>query len=387
MVTAIEPFEVAIAPERVDDMRRRIESCSWPGDFGNADWRYGVGQDWLVDMTRYWARDFDWEAQQAAMNRLPQFRAEIDGIPIHFVHLKSGRPDAIPLILTHGWPWTFWDWHRLIEPLASGSGEGPAFDIVVPSLPGVAFSSPLTTAGIGIRRIAEIWVELMGALGYDRFAAAGGDWGAGITAELGHAHADRLIAAHVSLLMLPGLNPATIGPDDFAEDEQWMLARAFDRLPTITSHVAVQSADPQTLAYALADSPVGTAAWLWERRRNWSDCDGDVLNAFDRDFLCTTASLYWLTNTIGSSMRIYAEMFRGFGLEMDWPTVNDAEQVISVPFGVAIAPAEVAFLPRALVEKKTNVQRWQKVAAGGHFLPAEQPEILIDEYRSFFGAV
>lgn len=380
----VRPFTIAIAPERVDDMRRRIEQASWPGDFGNDDWRYGVNQDWLVDMTRYWARDFDWDAQQAAMNRLPQFQTEIDGIPLHFVHLKSGRPDAIPIILTHGWPWTFWDWHRLIEPLVAGGAEGPAFDVVVPSLPGVAFSAPLKTTGIGVRRIGQLWVKLMAALGYDRFAAAGGDWGAAVTAELAHAHRDHIIAAHVSLLMLPGVNPATITPDAFAKDEQWMVARAFEALPTITSHVAVQSADPQTLAYALADSPIGTAAWLWERRRNWSDCDGDVLNAYDRDFLCATASLYWLTNTIGSSMRIYAEQFPGFGFEMDWPAVNDAERVIDVPFGVAVAPRELAFLPRELVARKTNLRHWRRVEAGGHFLPAEQPDILIEEYRTFF---
>ncbi|WP_066770995.1 epoxide hydrolase family protein [Croceicoccus mobilis] len=381
------PFEIAIAPERVDDMRRRIEGASWPGDFGNDDWRYGVNQDWLSDMARYWARDFDWEAQQAKMNRLPQFIADIDGISIHFVHLKSGRPDAIPLILTHGWPWTFWDWHALIEPLVTGERDGPAFDVVVPSLPGVCFSAPLATTGIGLRRIGQLWVKLMAMLGYDRFAAAGGDWGAGVTAELGHAHAEHIIAAHVSLMMLPGLNPATIGPDAFAEDEQWMLARAFEALPTITSHVAVQSADPQTLAYALADSPIGTAAWLWERRRNWSDCDGDVLNAYSRDFLCTTASLYWLTNTIGSSMRIYAEQFKGFGLEIDWPVLNDAAKTIPVPFGVAIAPREVAFLPRAIVAEKTDLRRWQRVPAGGHFLPAEQPGIVLEEYRAFFSSL
>ena len=387
VVSAPERFVANIAPEGVEEMRRRIAGTSWPGDFGNDDWRYGVNQDWLADLASYWARDYDWEAQQAAMNRLPQFRVEIDGIPIHFVHLKSGRPGAVPLILTHGWPWTFWDWHRLIEPLANGDGDGPCFDVVVPSLPGVAFSSPLTTAGIGIRRIGQLWTKLMAILGYDRFAAAGGDWGAAVTAELGHAHPDHVIGAHVSLLMLPGVNPATIGPEAFAADEQWMPARAMEVLPTITSHVAVHSADPQTLAYALADSPVGTAAWLWERRRNWSDCNGDVLQAFDRDFLCTTASLYWLTNTIGSSMRIYAEQFRGFGLELDWPLVNDAAKTIGVPFGVAIAPREVTFLPRALVAERTDLRRWQQVAAGGHFLPAEQPDILIDEYRAFFAAL
>lgn len=381
----IEPFTIAIPDDRLEDMRRRIRATSWPGDFGNAEWRYGVEQGWLRDMVRYWADDFDWRAQEAEMNRLPHFRTEIDGIPIHFIHMKSGRPDAIPLILTHGWPWTFWDWRHVIEPLAKG-GEGmPAFDVVAPSLPGVAFSAPLRQAGVNVRKIARLWAALMAELGYDRFAAAGGDWGGGITVELGHAHADRVSAIYLSLVMLPGVDPGAVSPDDFAPDEQWMLARTIETLPTIVSHLAVQSSDPQTLAYALADSPVGTAAWLWERRRNSSDCDGDVESLYGRDFLCATASLYWLTNTIGSSMRIYKEQFTGMGFGMDWPVLHDREPRIPVPTGVGVARREVAFLPRALVARHTDLRRWRIIDRGGHFLPAENPDALIDEYRAFFG--
>ena len=238
-----------------------------------------------------------------------------------------------------------------------------------------------------MRRIGALWAELMTALGYDRFAAAGGDIGAAVSAELGHSYAERIIGVHQALLMLPGVQPSALTPADFADDEQWMLARSFEALPTITSHVAVHSADPQTLAYGLADSPVGTAAWLWERRRNWSDCSGDVLQAFDRDFLCTNASLYWLTNTIGSSLRIYAEHFSGPGMSFDWPTVRDGEKVVPVPTGVALAPKELAFLPRRLVEAKTDLRRWQRLPAGGHFLPAEQPALLLNEYRQFFASL
>lgn len=380
----IEQFRIAIPDQRLDDMRARLKSASWPGDFGNEQWRYGVEQGWLQDMVRYWTEDYDWRAQEAEINRFPHFRTTIDGVPIHFIHVKSGKPDAIPLILTHGWPWTFWDWNALIEPLVAGGDGVPSFDIVVPSLPGVAFSAPLQTAGIGLRRIAAMWVELMERLGYERFAAAGGDWGGGVTAELGHAHADRLIAIYMSLVLLPGLDPSSISPEDFAPDEAWMLERTMDRLPTIVSHVSVQSSDPQTLAYALADSPVGTAAWLWERRRNWSDCNDDVLAAYDRDFLCTTASIYWLTNTIGSSLRIYKEMFTGMGFAMDWPLAHDGSPPIPVPTGVGVARKDVAFVPRAIVERHTNLQRWQVIDEGGHFLPAERPQTLVDEYRTFF---
>ncbi len=386
-----EKFKIEIPQARIDDLRNRLLATSWPGDFGNEDWHYGVEQGWLKDMVAYWATEFDWRAQEARMNALPQYRVVIDGIPIHFMHIKSGRPDAIPLILTHGWPWTFWDWHDLAQNLANGDSDGPAFDIVVPSLPGVAFSSPLTTTGVNPRVIAQLWVKLMvEVLGYPRFAAAGGDWGSAVTSELGHAHPDRILAIHLSTLLLPGFDPTRVGPQDFAADEQWMLPRIMEAIPLITSHFVVHASDPQTLAYALADSPVGTAAWLWERRRAWSDCGGDIVGLHGRDFLCTLASLYWLTNTIGSSLRIYKEQFGNpsAGFEATgWPLLHDGMPSVTVPTGVAVAPSEVVLLPRKVVAEQVNLQRWKILPAGGHFLPAEQPGLLADEYRAFFGGL
>lgn len=382
-------FRIEIPEKRVDELRRRLIETSWPGDFGNDDWRYGVEQEWLRDMVEYWANDFDWRAQEAQMNALPQFRVVIDGMPIHFMHIRSGRKGAVPLILTHGWPWSFWDWRDLAQNLAS-SNAGPAFDIVVPSLPGVAFSSPLTKTGMNPREIAKIWVKLMvDVLGYERFAAAGGDWGSAVTAELGHAHSERILAIHLCTPLLPGFDPTKVGVKDFAPDEQWMLARIGESIPLITSHFMVHATDPQTLAYALADSPVGTAAWLWERRRAWSDCDGDVVALHGRDFLCTLASLYWLTNTIGSSLRIYKEQFANpsAGFEATgWPLLHDNKPSVPVPTGFAVAPKEVVLLPRAIVAERVNLKRWQLLPRGGHFLPAEAPDLLADEYRTFFGA-
>lgn len=381
-----EPFRIAIPQERLDEMNRRLRSIEWPGDFGNEDWSYGVEQEWLRDMAAYWADAFDWRAQEEAMNAFPHFRVVIDGVPIHFVHLRSSRPNAIPLILTHGWPWTFWDWGRIIRMVADQPEAGPAFDLVVPSLPGVAFSSPLRTPGLNVRAVAKLWVRLMrDVLGYEKFAAAGGDWGALITAELGHACPEHLLAIHLTLVAFPEVNMLAIDNSDYAPDEAWMLARNAEALGHITSHIAVQAIDPQTLAYGLADSPIGTAAWIWERRRNWSDCDGDLIASHGRDFLCATASLYWLTNTIGTSFRIYKETFNG--MAMDWPRLHDRLPSIPVPTGVAVAPKEVVLMPRATAEREADIRRWQMMARGGHFLPAETPEALLAEYRAYFGEV
>jgi pimeloyl-ACP methyl ester carboxylesterase len=380
-----EQFKVNIPNDRLEEMRFRLKNTSWPGDFGNSRWHYGVEENWLRDMAMYWADEYDWRAQEARMNELPQFRVEIDGTPIHFVHVKSGRRGAIPLILTHGWPWTFWDWADVIAELSKDDG-GRAFDIIVPSLPGVAFSSPLQKTGLNVRAIAALWVRLMkDVLGYEHFAAAGGDWGSYITAELGHAHPEHTLAIHLALVVLPEVSHLSLTPADYAPEEQWMVERNREALPMITSHVAVHSSDPQTLAYALADSPVGTAAWIWERRRAGSDCGGDIIGYQGRDFLCTTASLYWLTNTCGSALRIYREQFSGGGgFEMNWPRLNDNPLVIPVPTGVAVAPKELALLPRALVAARTDLRRWQIMPSGGHFLPSEKPDLLAQEYRTFF---
>lgn len=385
----ITPFRVDIPDSLLDDMRRRLRATRWADDFGNERWTYGVERGWLEGMVRYWAGDYDWRAQEAAINRFAQFRTVIDGVPIHFIHVKGkGAPGVkpLPLILTHGWPWTFWDWKDVIGPLsdpaAHGGDAADAFDVIVPSLPGYGFSEPLRTTGISAPRVADLWVKLMAGLGHEKFAAAGGDWGAIVTAQMGHAHAERLLGIYLTMARLPGVDPGALKASDFAADEQWMWARLQEALPTITSHSAVHIHDPQTLAYALADSPVGTAAWLWERRRAWSDCGGNVESVFDRDFLCTTASIYWLTNTIGTSFRLYNETFtRGWNLQ------HDRKPSIAVPTGFGISPKELRMLPKSWCEARTNLQRWTIFPRGGHFAPSEHPGQVIPEYRAFFRAL
>jgi pimeloyl-ACP methyl ester carboxylesterase len=386
-VTDPTPFHVAIPDAELDDLKRRLRGTRWADDFGNDDWSYGVEGGWLREMVAYWSEEFDWRAQERAINRFPQYRVDIDGVPVHFLHVRGVGPDPTPLVLTHGWPWTFWDYHAVIEPLTDparfGGDPEDAFDVVVPSLPGYGFSTPLRSTGLHPRRIAELWVTLMrDVLGYDRFAAGGGDWGAIITSELGHAHAEHVLGAHLTMATFPGIDLRRLREQPFTEDERWMEARLAETARVTRSHATVHSTDPQTLAYALVDSPVGTAAWLWERRRAWSDCDGDVLAAFDRDFLCTTASIYWLTRTIGTSMRIYHEHFG-----RRWRPLHDRRPAIEAPAGVAVFPKELILLARATAQEQMNLRRWTVMPRGGHFAPAEEPELVVGELRAFFGSL
>lgn len=383
-MTQATPYTIDVPQADLDDLRARLRRTRWPDDLGNADWTYGVERGWLEDMVGYWADGYDWRRHEAAMNAHPNFRVELDGVPVHFLHVRGNGPAPVPLVLTHGWPWTFWDMKDVIGPLADPAAHGgnprDAFDVVVPSLPGFGFSTPLPRTGIDVRTIGRLWVELMRTvLGYDRFGAYGGDWGAIVTAELGHAHARHLIGVELSLPVVPGVNRREIGTDAFAPDERWMVARNAEAERLVRSHVTVHTSDPQTLAYALADSPVGTAAWIWERRRAWGDCGGDITSVFDRDDLVTTASIYWLTCSIASSLRLYYEHFNG-----GWPLTHDRRPTIEAPTAFAVFPKEVALLPRSVAAERTNLRRWTVMPRGGHFAPAEQPDLLVEDLRAFF---
>lgn len=380
------PFKVAIPEQELDDLRARLRRARWAGDFGNSDWRYGVERGWLEDLAGYWARDFDWRAQEDQINSFPQYRVEIDGVPVHYIHVRGAGPSPKPVILTHGWPWTFWDWKDVIGPLADPASHGgdPAdsFDVVVPSLPGSGFSVPLTTTGLGARRIAEIWHTLMTeVLGYQRYGAGGGDWGSIITGEIGHGFPESLSGVWLTLPYVPGVNLRDLTEADFAPDEAWMWARMEEARPTIQSHRTVHQIEPQTIAYALADSPLGTAAWVLGRRRDWSDHDGDVYSVFSKDFLCATASIYWFSGSIASSMRIYHEHFRG-GKPPE--PRHYRRPAIPAPTGFAIFPKELLLLPRGLAAKVTDLRRWQVQPRGGHFGAAEQPGLVVHELREFF---
>ena len=378
------PIDIELDAAVLADLRARLLQTRWPEPVGADSWDYGVPAAWLKDMIRYWAEEWDWHAEAARMNRHAHYQADVLGLPIHFLRAPGNGPDPLPLILTHGWPWSFWDFKDVIGPLSDPGAHGgdptDAFEVIVPSLPGFGFSTPLRRAGVNLATIADAWVSLMrDVCGFDRFAAHGGDWGALVTGQLGHAHADAVVGVHLALSMLPGVDRGAITAADYADDEQWMLQRDAQSLRTITSHVSVHSTDPQTLAYAMADSPAGTAAWIWERRRNWSDCGGDVETAFSRDHLCTTAALYWCTGAFTSAMRLYYEHFNHA-----WPLVHDRRPTVAAPTGFAVFPKDVVHMPRKIAEQHCDLRRWTVMPRGGHFGAAEAPDLMVEELRAFF---
>ena len=380
----MEPHRICIPEEDLEDLLSRLRRTRWADDFGNDAWAYGVERTWLQEMVAYWLDGYDWRAIEAQMNSLPNYRADLDGVPVHFVHVRGKGPDPLPLVVTHGWPWTFWDMRHLIGPLsdpgAHGGDPADSFDLVVPSLPGFGFSAPLRRPGVDVAAIAGLWRRLMvDVLGYGSFGAYGGDWGAMVSAHLGHAYPGEVIGVELSLPVVPGLNRREIAPGDWAAGEQWMLERMAAAERLVRSHLAVHTCDPQTLAYGLADSPVGTAAWLWERRRAWSDCGGDVLSVFSREDLVTNAAIYWLTGTVATSMRLYYEH-----MNKPWPLAHDRSPVIGVPTGYAVFPGDLVFLPERVAAARTDLRRWTVMPRGGHFGPAEQPDLMVAELREFF---
>ncbi len=380
-----ERFAIHVDDTVLDDLRSRLSAIRWPNDPGNEDWRYGTNRAWLEDLVAYWRDGYDWRRQEAAMNRFAHYRVVLDDVPIHFIHRRGVGPNPIPIVLTHGWPWTFWDFGEVIDALADPANHGgdpaDAFDVVVPSLPGYGFSTPLTRTGVTVRTTAALWTRLMhDVLGYEHFGAHGGDWGASVTAQLGHEFPDHLLGVHLSLPVLlrvsyySGLSAEQYGPGE----EGW-FDRMQTRMASAASHVAVHSQDPQTLAYALNDSPVGLASWILERRRLWSDHDGDVYDALSRDFLLTNVMLYWVTGSIGSTMRYYWENWR-----QAVRTVHDRNPAIEVPTAIAVFPNDLVFVPRSVAEIHTNLVRWTEMPRGGHFAAAEEPDLIVEDLRAFF---
>lgn len=385
--SAVTPFTVDVPQDVLDDLDARLRKTRLPVDFANDDWRYGVNGVYLREFLDYWLTGYDWRAHEAAMNRFNHFRTTMDGIPIHFIHERGVGPEPIPLILSHGWPWTFWDFKEVIGPLANPAAHGgdpaDAFDIVVPSLPGYGFSSPLTTAGVSPRATADLWLRLMrDVLGYERFGAQGGDWGAIITAQMGHAFAEHLIGVHLSMPGLPGDVLNRLSADDYGPDEDGWFDRMRTRMRTATSHLALNSNDPQTAAYALNDSPAGLAAWIIERRRNFGDTNGDVESRFSKDDLITTTMIYWVTESFGTAMRFYWE-----NAHDPWQPRHDRHPVVEAPTGIAVFPQELLLIPRAVAARETNLQHWTVMPSGGHYAPAEEPELFLEDVRTFFRAL
>ncbi|MGQ0529704.1 MAG: epoxide hydrolase family protein [Panacagrimonas sp.] len=381
---SITAFKIEIPDSALSDLRERLARTRWPQDFANDHWQYGTRTAYLKELCHYWETQFDWRAAEREMNAFAHFRTTVEGIPIHFIHERGKGPNPKPLILSHGWPWTFWDLkkviRRLSDPAAFGGNAEDAFDVIVPSLPGYGFSTPLTTPGINFWRTADLWVELMAQLGYPKFYAEGGDWGALVTAQLGHKYADRVLGVYMHLMVpLDVFNGGGADASEYAADEQALLARNLNFFAQESGYSAIQMTKPQTIAHALHDSPAGLCSWILEKRRSWSHCNGDVESVFSKDELCTVMTLYWATQSYGTSARYYYECTHN-----PWRPSHDRVPVVESPTGIAVLDHEVANMPRQWRERYYNLKHTSHFTKGGHFAPMEVPESLVDDIRTFF---
>jgi pimeloyl-ACP methyl ester carboxylesterase len=384
----VQPWKVHIPDASIAALNSRLQSTTWADETTTSDWSYGVPGSYLRGLVEYWTDGFDWRAQERKINQYAHFRLQVTpDIPVHFLRAPGKGPNPLPLVLTHGWPWTFWDYSRVIGPLsdpaAYGGDPADAFDVVVPSLPGYPFSTPLRAPDVDAATVADIWITLMvEALGFETFAAAGGDWGSIITADLGARYPQHLTGLYLSFPPIRHVDVSRVTADDYSADEQdWPEWNQKCRA-TMEGHLAVHRNGHQTLAWALSDSPVGLAAWLLERRRNWSDCAGSLDNRYSADFLLTTVSLYWLTNSIGSAMQLYAADHRR-NLRQSSAALTRNPRV-EAPTGIGVFPKDVVRVPRAACERAVNLHRWALLPEGGHFAPAEVPDIYVEELREFF---
>jgi pimeloyl-ACP methyl ester carboxylesterase len=391
----IEPFRIDIPQSVLDDLKQRLARTRWTPDFANDQWTYGANAAYIRELAEHWRTRYDWRAREAMMNAFPQFRTRIDEVPVHFIHARGKGPRPIPLIMNHGWPWTFWDFHKVIGPLSDPAAHGgdptDAFDVVVPSLPGYGFSSPLTRTGYNWWNTADLWVELMARLGYDRFASQGGDWGSFVTAQLGHKHADRMIGVHLHTPAPLGAlaematgrpstpGPADPGPDDYGPEDAGLLAKSAHMMAEEVGYLMIQRTKPQTPSVALNDSPAGLLAWIVEKRRTWGDTHGDVESRFTRDELIDTVMIYWVTETYNTSARYYYE-----AMHNPWRPSHDRVPVVEAPTGIPILPAELTVPTRKWAERYYNLKHWTNLPEGGHFAPMEVPDLMVDDIRAFF---
>lgn len=377
----IEKFAINIPDQVLADLQQRLSGIRWPDELHDAGWDYGSNLAYMKSLVEYWRTGYDWRAHEAALNRLPQFRVSLDGLHVHFIHVRGKGPAPLPLIITHGWPGSFLEMTKILplltDPAANGGNAEDAFDVVVPSLPGYGFSDRPRERGMDPTRIAALWVRLMDELGYARFGAQGGDWGSTVSIALGLNHSKRMIGIHLNYIagrFLLGGSLEQAQSDDGTKDYLQELRGWWDREGGY-SHL--QATRPQTLSYGLNDSPVGLAAWIIEKFRTWSDCGGDVESVFTRDELLTNVMIYWITQTITSSARLYYET-------RERPLRLSPSSRVEPPVAVAMFPGEIAMPPRALAERGLNITRWTAMPKGGHFAAMEQPELLARDIREFF---
>ena len=383
MPASPQPYTVTIDDAVIDDLRRRLDSARLPDQAPGEPWTFGIPVDVVREVLEHWRTTYDWREREARINAWPNFITEAAGERVHFLHVRSPERDATPIVLTHGWPGSFVEFLDVIGPLsdprAYGGDPADAFHVVVPSMPGYGFSGPTVQPGFGAHRVADAIAELMQQLGYERYIAQGGDWGAIVTRRLGEAYADRLLGVHFNMLFA---FPAADDPAAMTGVTEAELARfgaAATRIADGTGYMAIQSTKPQTLAYGLTDSPIGLAAWILEKFQVWSDLDtGGLAATFGWDRLLDNVMAYWLTNTAGSAARLYAESrLQGHSADQPWTGRID------VPTGYANHPFELMQTPRAWADKRYNVVHWVEQERGGHFAAFERPEQFVRDLRAF----
>jgi len=375
---AVRPYRIDVPQAVLDDLKRRLEMTRWPEAIPGTGWDYGADPGYIRELCEYWRTEFDWRTHEAELNRFPGFLAEVDGVDLHFWHVRGERDGALPLLLIHGWPGSIYEFHGLIDRLTNPSrhGGGPedAFDVVVPALPGFGFGGKPRERGWGISRIAAAFDALMTEeLGYDRYGVQGGDWGGIISAKMGSAHAQHVVGVHLNFVF--GQPPAK--PES---DEEKALAAAWAAFQAgETGYSAIQGTKPLSLAAAQADSPAGLAAWVIEKFRAWSDCEGDIESAFSKDTLLTNLMFYWAPNSIASAATIYFEARRD--------PAGFAYPKVEVPTGVAMFPKEPWRALLRWAEPRFNITRFTEMPRGGHFAALEEPVLLVQDIRSFFATV
>jgi len=393
--TSLEPFTIAVPDDDLAELTRRLKATRWARDPRNEDQIYGISTSYLKDLVDYWIDGFDWRAAERKLNEFTHHRVNVDGVPVHFIREPGRGPAPIPIILSHGWPWTFLFWSKVIRPLADpasyGGDPADAFDVIVPSLAGFGFSTP-TAGDMNHWKMAELWNTLMtDILGYPKYAAGGSDYGSLVTAQLGHKYARNLYGIHLG---------ADLPPNMFNGDTYWSLGEVPDGVAgdmrhevisffeTYASHVAVHMLDAQTLTHGLNDSPAGMLAWILQRWRKWSDKNGVFEDVYDRDFILTNATIYWVTESIGSSIRSYRNANR-----WPWQPSHDRTPAIEAPAGFTFlagdhyppgttAGTRVAFFENGPTRELFNPVYVKAHARGGHLVPWENPEAVIDDVRA-----
>jgi microsomal epoxide hydrolase len=374
-----ERFSIKIPEDVLIDLKYRLDHIRWPDQLENVAWERGTEKGYLQSLVSYWSEQYDWRAQEAELNRLPQFRCTVDGVDVHFIHERGRGPNPLPIILTHGWPDSFIRYKKMIpllaDPARYGGDPNDAFDVIVPSIPGFGFSGKPTVGGVNNSTVSELWAKLMTEeLGYETFAAAGGDMGSGVTRYLAAIHPELLVGIHVTDIgiirqLMTAHDEASLSKEELqykADVQKWIVEEG--------GYISLQATKPQTLAYGLSDSPVGLAAWIVEKFRSWSDQDCEFDKKFGNDELLTNIMIYWITNTIGPSAHRYFENTHSL------PQLGR----IDVPTGVALFPSDVLLPPREWAEKNLNIMRWTHMPRGGHFAAMEEPELLAEDIRAFF---